>query len=229
MTAAFVACLILAHPDLLSVRVDAGIRHEPGVETRVLLSPMVRYQALPQLDFSGQVTFSGLDNSGLAGYRLGMHLKPVRLVPIAFEFELAHQEWSDWLTGENRICGIVTAEPSSDLRLGAGAAWRVPLAGRDRWNSPLNWHGDMPEWNLAYLIRWRLLTTQTWDLTAFLTNIDSYGMDTPQQFPFGLESAYRVSSRLLVQTRMTASIKGLSGPLGSLGALTAGVGVCGDL
>ncbi|MEO0085970.1 MAG: hypothetical protein ABIK37_05005 [candidate division WOR-3 bacterium] len=227
MASALLLCLLALHSGRVSAAAEVGLRHEPGVETRLLLSALAHYRPLPQLALTSQATLAGLDNTGLASYGLGVVLQPLPGLPLQAALEAAHQQWSEWQTGENRASGLLTADPRPRFRLGVGAAWRVPLTGRGRWDSPLHWHSDMPEWNLVYLVCWHFLSYRDWHLAAFLSNLDRYGLTTPQQLPFGLEAAHHVRSQLLVQARVAASIKGLSGPLGSLGSISASVGVSG--
>lgn len=228
MTSALLIFLAQAFPGPLSGTTDLGLRHEPGVETRLLLAVTARYPVQPLAAVSGHIALAALDNSGLASFGLGLHLAPLPRTPAAVELNVTHDQWPDWQAGENRFSGVVTAEPVPGLQLGFGAAWRVPLSD-GHWSSPFVWRSDWPEWNLAYRIRWRFLNLPNWRVAAFAANLDGYGMPAAQQLPVGIEVTARLKHRLSLYWRIASSIKGLSGPLISLGDADARIGVAGTL
>lgn len=224
MTSALLVFLAQALPGQLFGTADLGIRHEPGVETRLVVAITARCSVHPLISVSGQMVAAALDNSGLASCGLGLRLTPLQRIPAAVELDVAHDQWRDWQAGENRVSGIAVAEPMPGLQLGVGAAWRMPISA-GRWSSPFCWRSDWPEWNLAYRFRWRFINVPDWKVAAFVANLDGCGMYAPQQLPFGIEMTRRLRPQLSLRSRLALSIKGMSGPLVSFGDIDARVGV----
>uniref|UniRef100_A0A7C4CBT8 Uncharacterized protein n=1 Tax=candidate division WOR-3 bacterium TaxID=2052148 RepID=A0A7C4CBT8_UNCW3 len=210
-----------------SAAVDAAIRCEPGVETRLLATTTIAVSLVPRLVVSGMAAVAAFDNPGLAGYGVRVLLRPLKQIPVSAAAAITHQQWRDWRTGENRVLGLLSAEPLPGLQISTGMAWRVPVSG-DGWASPLRWTSEMPEWNLAYSIRWDFLRRSDWQTAFLVSNLDRLEMSAPQQFPFGLEFSLAVKPRLRLNSHLVASVKGLSGPLVTLGVINARLGVSGD-
>jgi hypothetical protein len=203
---------------------DIGFRYEPGVETKLALSGMAEWSVNRRVTLTGLLAAAALDNAGLARYRFGVKSRVIDAVSAGWELDVAHEEWSSWQTGENRVAGAVVARPFRKLELGLGAAWRVPVTGPS-YRSPFVWQSDAPEWNYVYRIRWEFLNAPRMEATAFVANLDRFGMHTPQQFPFGVEGTFALKRGIRLTGRIGSAIKGLSGLLISLAELDAHLGV----
>jgi len=205
------------------IGVDWGLRHEAGVETRLLLTGLAEYRLCPRFVLSGLGAWAGLDNPGIARYGLaaGFQFWEKRAT---IELELMHEEWSDWQTAENRLLGIVDVQPMARLGLGAGAAWRCPVIGPGRYHSPFLWQSAAAELNLAYRLWWEFLNRPAASAAVYLANADRFSFHTPQQLPLGLRLSIRRGPNT-VSAQLGTALVGLSGLLLSWTELSCHLGM----
>ncbi len=203
-------------------------RHEPGVETRMLL---LGHVGLPvgsrtrlRLAGAGGV----LDNSGLAAYGLDADILAVKTCGLRFWAGAAHEQWPDWQTGENRIFGLATVEPRSCLALGIGLVWRAAIFDPVRYASPFYWRSAVPELNLAYLIDWTLVRRPSAELGIRLANHDLLFVHNPQQLPVSLHGRLSASRDWHIRAGCGTAVTGLSGPILSFSETSVELGVSHD-
>lgn len=218
--------LVMAVAYLPSARL--GFRHEPGVETNLVLGAGIAVMPGTGITLDGNIGFALLQHMGVAHYRLAATAYPLSAGRLGLELAFEHDQWVEWYAGENRAVGMVLARPLPSLEFGLGAAWRAPVYGDsanpDAYSSPFNWRSDWPEWNLLYDLRWRFVNGPRFGLGAYLANHDGWYLRNPQQFPFGMDADYR-SGDYLFTARLGSNIQGLSGLLFSLGEVRLDVGV----
>lgn len=206
-----------------------GFRYEPGVETQLGLAGAIEFRPAREVLIDANVGFGFLQNMGVTHYRLGVRANPFWGGRAGIEAAFEHDQWVDWVAGENRAIGMVRAEPLCGLELGAGAAWRAPVRGDsaepDAYSSPFNWSSDSPEWNLLYRVRWQFLSRPRLALGAYVFNHDAFTIHNPQQVPFGVDGTYDFDERVVLYGRLGSDIKGLSGALLSLGEVSLDLGV----
>ncbi len=220
------AQLAMAVAYLPSARV--GFRHEPGVETNLVLGAGIAVMPGAGITLDGNIGFALLEQMGIAHYRLGATAYPLWAERLGLELAFEHDQWVEWYAGENRAVGMVRVRPRPGFEFGLGAAWRAPVYGDsanpDSYSSPFNWQSDWPEWNLLYELSWRFVSSPRFGLGAYLANHDGWYLRNPQQFPFGFDADYR-NGDYLFAARLGSNIKGLSGLLFSLGELRLDLGV----
>jgi hypothetical protein len=202
---------------------ELGLRHEPGVESKMLVTGLADFGLGSRVSLDAGLSFSLFQNSGINVYELGAGVKPLGTERLAIEARVQHQQWSGWQAGENRAFALVRVEPLRRVRLELGAAYRVPLF--DGYASPFNWHGDAPEWNYVYGLEWMFLARERFSAAVFLANSGRLTLYNPQQFPFGLSGEWRFSPGWLATARLATAINGFSAALVSFSELDLDVGV----
>jgi len=135
-----------------------------------------------------------------------------------------HQQWNDWLAGENRLLATVEATPLRGFDAGLGLARRVPVFG-DRYWSPFVWSGNAAEWNYLYRLRWKFIQRENWWLRAGFSSYDRFTAHNPQQFPLEADGAYRLKDDLQLVARVGTAIVGFSGGLASFHEVELSAGV----
>jgi hypothetical protein len=200
-----------------------GFRHEPGVESKMLIGGLGDWQAHPRISVNAGAALSLIQHAGLSRLGFGIDAWPLDFAGIAARVQ--HEQWNDWQAGENRLLVALTGRPVAPLRLAVGLAYRAPVFDTVRYGSPFYWRSEVPERNLLYRVELELLHTGQWQTSAWLANFDRFTVHNPQQFPFGLDAAGRLSPCLSVSARAGTAINGLSGLLLSLSELNLEVGV----
>jgi len=170
------------------------------------------------------LSFNLFQSNGLGAASAG--IGGVVYSPAGLTLRLAaqHQQWNDWLAGENRLLATVEATPLRGFDAGLGLVRRVPVFG-DRYWSPLVWSGGAAEWNYLYRLRWKFIQRENW---WFRTGFSSYGRFTahnPQQFPLEADGAYRLKDDVELFARAGTAIVGYSGGLPSFHELEVCAGV----
>jgi len=214
-----------------TVRPDAymGFRLEPGVETRLILAGSADWDFATRASLFGGFAFGAIDNPGIARYGIGASVRVVDIAKIRLQAQVNHDEWSGWQAGENRVAGMVAAEPLRGLELGAGLAWRAPIYDAGHYHSPFHWSSEAPEWNWVYRLDWTFLSIDRVRAAAWLANIDRLTIHNPQQFPAGLRASYAAWPRWRLTAQLGTGIKALSSLLFALTEMDLRLGVSGDL
>jgi len=202
-----------------------GFRHERGVESRMVVTVLARQDLLPWLALDAGVGLNMFGHDGLAGYGLGAEAEILPLVRLRVRAAVQHDQWNDWRIGENRVLGMLAAEPLDRFELGAGMAWRAPVYDPKRYASPLEWQSDAPEWNLVYHLGWRFLETGPFVASAVLSNLDDLRLQTPHHISFRAEGSWRLDQNWQVVASCGTGVKGLSGLLFSVSEVSANAGV----
>lgn len=205
-----------------------GYRGETGVASRFIGSGLVRVGNTRAFVDAG-LAASLRQHPGIAGYGLvaGVRLdrEPAANWQLWTSALVQHEQWNDWQAGENRVGALLLFLPGPRLKVGLGAAWRAPVFDPDRYASPFCWRSPVPEWNLLYDVNWRLLQGVDWHVAGFVANHDVLALHNPQQFPFGIETEWRLSRCWLLSARAASAVNGLSAPLLSLSELDLWAGV----
>jgi hypothetical protein len=202
-----------------------GFRHEPGVETKMLVTGLADASLNPRLDLDAALGLGFMENNGIAGYALGARVQPLATRRLFVEARIQHQQWSDWRAGENRVLGLVRAEVSRRVRLSLGAAYRVPVFDPACFASPFQWQSDAPEWNLLYGINWTFIERRRLSAFAFIANSDRMTLHNPQQVPLGLYGSYQLARGCSLCARARSGIVGISGALVSFSEFVFEAGV----
>ena len=200
-------------------------RHEPGVETRVLLDGVVGIDFGGQAQAFGGLSVSALNNPGIAHYGIGGRVVALDPIRLGLQVQANHDEWSDWQIGENRIGAAIFVRPLSTLDLAVGLAWRLPLFIADQYHSPFVWTSEAAELNYLYRVDWTFLRRKDLALGIWVANYDLFTIRNPAQIPFGVSSGCWAGHHCWLSARLGSDIKGLSGLLLSLGELDGQVGV----
>ena len=213
------------------VRPDAylGFRFEPGVETRLVLAGGAEWRPAERASLFGGLALSAIDNPGVAHYGIGAAVRVFDRSDIRLQAHVNHDEWSSWQTGENRVAGMVAAEPLHGLQLGAGMVWRAPIYDSGQYHSPFRWSSDAPEWNWVYRLDWTFLDRERLEAAFWLANIDRLTIHNPQQFPAGLRASYAAWPRWRLTAQLGTDIKGLSALLFAFTEMDLRLGVVGEL
>lgn len=213
------------------VRLDAylGFRFEPGVETKLVLAGGAEWDFVERATLFGGLALAAIDNPGVARYGIGASVRVVDRADIRLQAQANHDEWSDWQAGENRVAGMLAAEPLRGLELGAGAAWRAPIYNPGRYHSPFSWKSEAPEWNLVYRLDWTFLDRERYEAAFWIANIDRLTIHNPQQFPAGLRASYAAWPRWHLTAQLGTAIKGLSALLFAFTEMDLRLGVTGEL
>jgi hypothetical protein len=213
------------------VRPDVSLRfrYEPGVETRLLLAAGAEWDFAPRATLFGGLAVGAIDNPGIARYGLGASVSIIDAAKIRLQAQVNHDEWSSWQAGENRVAGMVAAEPLRRLELSAGLAWRAPIYDAGRYHSPFAWSSDAPEWNWVYQLDWTFLALDRFQTAFWMANLDRLTIHNPQQFPFGLRGSYAAWPRWRLTAHLGSDIKGLSALLFAFTELDLRLGVSGEL
>lgn len=202
-----------------------GFRHEPGVETRMLVTGLVDASLNPRLDLDAALGLGFMQNNGIAGYGLGARVQPLAFRRLFVEARVQHQQWPDWRAGENRVLGLVRAGVLRRVRLSLGVAYRVPVFDPASYASPFQWQGDAPEWNLLYGINWTFLERRRLSAVAFVQNSGRMTLHNPQQVPLGLYGSYQLARGYSIRARASSGIVGISGALVSFSEFVFEAGV----
>jgi hypothetical protein len=210
---------------LVTPAASLGLRHEAGVETKALFAGLADWQPFVPVEVYGGAALSLFQHAGLSRLGLGASFRVGPVAAISVHLAVQHEQWNDWQAGENRVLASLSAEPLAGLRLAAGIAWRVPLFDPAHFGSPFYWQSDAPERNILYRLEWPMLGRGRWQVSGWLSNFDRFTVRNPQQFPFGLDAAVRLSPCLSVSAHAGTAINGLSGLLLSLSELNLEVGV----
>jgi hypothetical protein len=213
------------------IRPDAylGLRIEPGVETKLVLAGGAEWNFVERASLFGGLALGAIDNPGIAHYGIGGSVRVLDAADIRVQAQMNHDEWSSWQAGENRVAGMVAAEPLRGLELGAGTAWRAPVYDPRRYHSPFIWQSEAPEWNLVYRLDWTFLDRERYQAAFWFANIDRLTIHNPQQFPAGLRASYAAWPRWRLTARLGTDIKGLSALLFAFTEMDLRLGVTGEL
>ena len=206
-----------------------GLRFEPGVETRLLLAGGAEWDFVERASLFGGLAVGAIDNPGIARYGVGAAVRVLEKAKVRVQAQVNHDEWSGWQAGENRVAGMVAAEPLRGLELGAGMAWRAPIYDPGQYHSPFNWSSDAPEWNLVYRLDWTFLDLDRYRAAFWFSNIDRLTIHNPQQFPAGLRASYAAWPRWRLTAQLGTGIKGLSALLFAFTEMDLRLGVAGEL
>ena len=213
------------------VRPDANLwfRNEPGVETRLMLAAGADWDVIERVTLSGGLAAGAIDNPGIAHYGIGASARVVDFAKFRLRAQVNHDEWSSWQAGENRVAGMVGAEPLRGLELGFGVAWRAPIYDPGQYHSPFIWSSDAPEWNWVYRLNWTFLDRDRYEAAFWFANIDRLTIHNPQQFPAGLRASYAAWPRWRLTAQLGTDIKGLSSLLFAFTEMDLRLGVTGEL
>ena len=213
------------------VRPDAylGFRFEPGVETKLVLAGGAAWDFVERASLFGGLALSAIDNPGVAHYGVGASVRVFDRADVRLQAQVNHDEWSGWQAGENRVAGMVAAEPLAGLELGAGMAWRAPIYDPGQYHSPFKWSSDAPEWNLVYQLDWKFLDRERYQAAFWFANIDRLTIHNSQQFPAGLRGSYQAWPRWRLTAQLGTDIKGLSALLFAFTEMDLRLGVSGEL
>jgi hypothetical protein len=222
------ACLILACvlPALGAgnAALFAGLRHEPGVETRLLAIGHAGWQPLPPLTITANLGAALAGNPGLAHAGLSARARILARPELGFTVGVAREQWPDWRAAEHRLRLELDCSPLDRLTLGAGLARRIPVLGAG-WQNPFDWSSPVAEWNLRYLVDWRFLDRPGALAGAYVGHFSDLFPPTAQQFPFGAHAALRLGPGWQLLAEAGGAMKGLSAVLFSLGEVRCRIGV----
>lgn len=220
MTAVFLS-LFLSLP--MNVRATLGLRHEPGVETRLPLTLAGELTPAPRTRLAAGIA-ADLLRPGLpdrfafeAGREIGGRAE------VAVGVKVRH--WPDWRVGENLAFAVARLEPRPGLEFEAGIARRVPVLDTHRWRSPLVWTGPLAEWNVVYGVGWRFLDHPRLGLAVRTGNRGMMDLRTPGLIGIRFDAASRLGPGLTAIASLAGEIKGLSAALAELGAVGVELGV----
>jgi hypothetical protein len=226
---AAVCAVALAKPGRVRPDAYVGFRFEPGVETRLLLAGGAEWDFVERATLFGGLAFGAIDNPGIARYGVGAAVRVLDKARVRVQAQVNHDEWSGWQAGENRVAGMVSAEPLAGLEFGLGMAWRTPVYDNTKYRSPFHWSSDAPEWNWVYRLDWKFLDRQPYQAAFWFANIDRLTIHNPQQFPAGLRASYQAWPRWRLTAQLGTDIKGLSALLFAFTEMDLRLGVAGEL
>jgi hypothetical protein len=193
--------------------VSLGWRHEPGVESKMLVSGLAGYEPCRYARLAAGLGLSLFQHNGINAYALGASALPLGNDRLSIDVAVQHQQWSDWQAGENRLLGSVHAAPLSRLNLRLGAAYRAPVFDPGSYASPFHWHSEVSEWNLLYGIDWCFYSREPYSASVLVSNFELLSQHNAQQFPFGLRGQYSSSGGYMVSGRLSSAITGFSAAL----------------
>jgi len=202
-----------------------GVRHERGVETKMVGSLLADFPVGARALIYGAVAFSAPRHAGLCGLGFGAEYRVLGAWDASLGAALQHEQWNDWRAGENRVLVFASARPAENLRLGLGTALRLPVYEPARYWLPFYWHSDAPELNLMYEAEWLFLDLDRVSVSARVANIERLTVRNAQQFPFSLKTSWQVAPGWTVRARCGSCINGLSGLLLNFGETFADAGV----
>ena len=207
----------------MQARATLGLRHEPGVETRLPLALAGELTPAPRTRLTVGVA-ANLLRPGLpdrfafeAGREIGGRAE------VAAGMKTRH--WPDWRVGENTAFAVARVEPRPGLELAAGIARRVPVLDTLRWRSPLVWTGPLAEWNVVYGVGWRFLDHPRLGLAVRTGNREMMDLRTPSLVGVRFDAATRLGPGLTATASLAGEMKGLSAALAEFGAVGAELGV----
>jgi hypothetical protein len=202
-----------------------GWRHEQGVESRAVVTVAAEVPVHARVRLGGGIAFSMFEHDGLSALGLGVRVGLVPVWDLGFEAELQHEQWNNWQVGENRVLGLVSAQPLGRLELGVGAAWRAPLLDPDRFCSPFDFRSDAPELNLVYRARWRVLAAERGNLAVGISNLAGLRIYTPHHVAVQLAGQFGLSQGWSLTGHAGTALKGLSALVFSVGEFEVAGGV----
>ncbi len=202
-----------------------GLRHEQGVESKMLLTSLVRHQVAPRVGITGGVSFSLFQHNGISNLGLEADVLVTDFWHVGLTAGVQHDQWTDWRIGENRAFGTLNVEPLPRLGLGIGAAYRAPVFDPDRYQSPFHWQSDVPEWNLLYRLEWRFLHRENADASFRVSNLDRLRLYNPHHIAFQLRGLVRLNRDWNLVLHCGSGVKGLSAMLLSVTEVTIQAGV----
>jgi hypothetical protein len=201
-----------------------GYRGEPGVESKMLAAVQADMEPVCWLKVDAGLSFNLFQNNGLGAAGLGLGAVLSRPAGLTFRLAGQHQQWNDWMAGENRLLATLEAGPLHGFDAGLGLVRRVPVFGDEYW-SPLVWSGGAAEWNYLYRLRWKFVQRENWWLRAGFSSYDRFTAHNPQQFPFEADGAYRLKDDLELVGLVSSAIVGFSGGLASFHEIEISAGV----
>lgn len=206
-----------------AARVGLGLRHEPGVETRLQLSALAAFEPLPSLRLQGGLAANvarpgwpdrfALEAGWSFGPRAGVAAGAV------------WRRWPAWRAGENLVFAAARAEPVGRLALEAGLARRVPLLDSAGWDSPFGWTSPVAEWNVVYGIGWRLVDRPGLRLAVSTGNREPLALRTPGLVGIRFDGEKRLGAGWAGTAGLAFELKGLSSALLEPGAVELELGV----
>lgn len=162
--------------------------------------------------FDAGVYFNLFDNSGLGGYAFRGQMGLGRPKKIVLCLGYQHEEWRDWLVGENRAY-LLFEFRKEWFALDAGIGRRAPFFDRRGYCLPWWFSGATGEWNLLYRVECWPVRNKRFGFGLFLANISRHQMYNPQMFPGGIAGVYRLTTGMTVFGDIQSGIKGLSAAL----------------
>lgn len=204
---------------------ELGWRHEEGVESRAIVTVTAARMLHPRVRLGGGLGLSLFEHTGPAAYGLDARIGLLPFWDLGFEAAVQHEQWNDWRVGENRMLGLVSAQPLGGLELGAGLGWRAPLLDTDGYWSPVDYRSDAPELNLVYRARWRALAMKRGSLTVAISNRAGLRLYTPHHIALQLDGRFGLRPGWVLTGHAGTALKGLSALVFSVGEFELAAGV----
>ncbi|MFO7637941.1 MAG: hypothetical protein R6X14_01345 [bacterium] len=224
----FAAALMLtvpaaARPLLRAADLTLGLRHEPGVETRLPLALSATLAPLPSLRASGALGFNLARPPLPDRFALETGWTPLPRLELAAGTVL--RRWPAWRAGENTAFLSARVEALPRLALEAGIARRVPLLDTTGWWLPFAWGGALAEWNLVYGIGWQVVDRPGFGLRVETGNCEPLAIRTPDLLNLVVRAEKRLRPGLTGIARLAGEAKGFSSVLAAFGAVELEIGV----
>jgi hypothetical protein len=204
-----------------NVQLSTGWCHEPGVESKQILTLAAAHPVHPRITVAGGIRASLFEHNGITRYGLSADFKLSRFLRLGLLAGVHHAQWNDWRVGENVALAALHAFPLPRLRLEAGIARRVPVFDLGRFASPFYWSGPMTERNLVYGIDWRFIDRPGLRVSTGTGNRARLRLYTPHHIRLRLDADARLARDWNAGLRCGTTIKGLSALLFEPGGFTA--------
>ncbi|MEO0082271.1 MAG: hypothetical protein ABIL25_08275 [candidate division WOR-3 bacterium] len=202
-----------------------GYRYEAGVESKLLGTLRASFAPHHRIRIEAGTSFSAFDHPGFSRLGLTAGIYATDFWQAQVQIGLQHEQWNDWLVGENRAIFLLDVRPHHRALFGLGIAYRAPVFSTVRYWLPWWFSSDAPEVNFLYRARWDFIELGRFSASAELANVNLMELHNPQQFPVELSGSWRIASDLSFVCRCRTAMTGLSGLLISFPEITAELGV----